>query len=284
MSVIIGIMIGATVATVVRYFEAPQTTPMSGFIAVVLTAFACFGAALVMLAEPWPNEERYLIRLIWLLGFVYGGMTFTWLAGRFIHDPADLKNPVITMLIAVLSFQGLALVLVSFFLRQHSTGWREGFGLDVQPGHALLIGAGMGIVALYPVLRLNELCFYLFDRLTLHPQEQQTVEILRHAESLFGRIASGIATILIAPVGEEIIFRGILYPWAKRRFSQPLALWGTAILFGAIHLNLSSFLPLTLLAVLLVWLYEFTGNLLAPIMVHCIFNGVNFILLFYQQK
>src|SRR5207253_10968514 len=108
-------------------------------------------------------------------------------------------------------------------------------------------------LVLYPVLRLNELCFQLFDKLTLHPQEQQTVEILRHAESLFGRVTSGIATILIAPIGEEVIFRGILYPLAKRRFSQPLAWWGTAILFGAIHLNLSSFIPLTLLAVLLVW-------------------------------
>ncbi|HEY1490300.1 MAG TPA: hypothetical protein VGF90_04600, partial [Verrucomicrobiae bacterium] len=100
MSVIVGIMMGAVVAAVVRYFETPQTLSMIGFIAVALTAFVCFGVAIVMLARPWPNEEQYLIQLIYLLGCIYGGITFTWLAGRFIHDPADLKNPVITMLIA----------------------------------------------------------------------------------------------------------------------------------------------------------------------------------------
>src|SRR6185312_6169638 len=101
--------------------------------------------------------------------------------------------------------------------------------------------------------------------LTLHPQQQQAVEILRHTETLLSRVVSGIATVLLAPVGEEVVFRGILYPWAKRKFSPAIALWGTAIVFGAIHLNLSSFIPLTILALVLVWLYEYTGNLLAPI-------------------
>ena len=143
---------------------------------------------------------------------------------------------------------------------------------------------GVGILTLYPAWVLQDVSIRLFETLRLHPQTQQTVEILRHTTGLTGRIASGIATILIAPIGEEILFRGILYPWAKRRFSQQLALWGTAILFGAIHANLASFVPLTMLAVLLVWLYEYTGNLLAPIAVHCVFNAANFVALYYQRN
>jgi len=271
------------VAAVIRFFQTTHTSRVDEFLALAGAAFASYVAAIVLLSRPWPAEPE-VARLVILLALIYCGFFFTWAASHLIKGDPELKNPVVAMCIAVLAFQGLALLLVPFFLRQHLTGWFEGFGLNLYPGQSLLIGIGVGILVLYPILRLNELCFELFDKLTLHPQEQQTVEILRHADTLLGRAASGIATVLIAPIGEEIIFRGILYPWAKRRFSQQVALWGTAIFFGVIHANLSSFLPLTLLAVILVGLYEYTGNLLAPIAVHFVFNGANFVALFYQQK
>jgi uncharacterized protein len=282
-SVVIGILIGAVVTMVIQYFGIPQTSSVSEFLLLATVAFASYVAAIVILSRPWPADPK-VARLIILLALVYLGFFFTWAAGRFIKGNTELRNPVVAMLIAVLAFQGLTLVLIPFFLRQHDTGWFEGFGLDRQPVQSLLIGIGIGALVLWPVLSLNDLCFHLFERLTLHPQEQQTVEILRHADTLLGRAVSGIATVLIAPIGEEIIFRGILYPWVKRKFSQTVALWGTAVLFGAIHANLSSFVPLTLLALILVGLYEYTGNLLAPIAVHFVFNGANFVALFYQQN
>ena len=282
-SVIIGIMMGAVVATVIRYFETPQTSSLAEFLALAAAAFGSYVAAIVMLARPWPDDPN-IVRLVVLFTLIYLGFFLTWAASKLIKGEVELKNPVIAMLIAVLAFQGLALLLTHFFLRQHYSSWLEGFGFNIHPGQSLLIGVGIGILVVYPVLLLNDLCFHLFERLTLHPQEQQAVEILRGAETLLGRAASGIATVFIAPLGEEIIFRGILYPWAKRKFPQQAALWGTAILFGAIHFNLSSFLPLVMLAVVLVWLYEYTGNLLAPIAVHVVFNGANFIALFFQQK
>jgi len=276
------LMLGGLAVMVARYFEVRQNSSPIVFVAFSAAAFVFIASAMVMLFRPWSNEQRYLFNLIVLLVCIYGGMLFIWLAGRLIHGKIELENQVETMLIAVITFQGAALVFVHFFLREHSTKWVEGFGLDLRPGHVLLIGACVGILTLYPAWILQDVSIQLFEALKLHPQTQQTVEILRHTTGLSGRIASGIATILVAPIGEEIIFRGILYPWAKRRFSQQIALWGTAILFGAIHVNLASFIPLTLLAVLLAWLYEYTGNLLAPIAVHCVFNAANFIALYYQ--
>jgi|GEM_PF-136196 len=286
-SVIIGIMTGAVITMVVRYFETPETSSVYEFLALSAGAFLAYVAAIVLLFRAWPLEDIHEInetKLILLLAMVFSGMFLTYFAGRQIKGGIELKNPVVAMSIAVLTFQGVALLLVHFFLRQHHTGWAEGLGFDRNPSQSLLIGIGAGILVLYPVLRLNELCFHLFERLTLHPQEQQAVEILRQANTFLGRAVSFVGTVLIAPAGEEILFRGVLYPWAKRKFSQSAALWGTALLFGFIHVNLSSFIPLTLLAVILVLLYEYTGNLLAPIAVHCVFNGANFIALFYQQK
>ncbi|HEY4416183.1 MAG TPA: CPBP family intramembrane glutamic endopeptidase [Verrucomicrobiae bacterium] len=278
------LMLGGLTAMVARYFETPQNSSPIVFVALAVAAFVFTVAAMVMFFRSWSDDERYLFNLLVLLVCIYGGMIFLWLAGRLIHGKIELENQVESMLIAVITFQGTALVFVHFFLREHSMKWAQGFGLNLRPGHALLLGACVGILTPYPAWILQDVSIRLFETLRLHPQAQQTVEILRHTIGLSGRITSGIATIMIAPIGEEIIFRGIFYPWAKRKFSQQIALWGTALLFGAVHANLASFIPLTLLAVVLVWLYEYTGTLLAPIAVHCVFNAANFVALYYQRN
>jgi membrane protease YdiL (CAAX protease family) len=79
-----------------------------------------------------------------------------------------------------------------------------------------------------------------------------------------------------APLLEEILFRGILYPTVKRMVRPGLAVCLTAILFGAFHINLMAFISLTFLGVALTWLYEVTDNLLAPILAHSLFNLANF--------
>jgi membrane protease YdiL (CAAX protease family) len=98
------------------------------------------------------------------------------------------------------------------------------------------------------------------------------------------RLALGLVTILLVPVAEEIFFRGILYPWLKQIGFPRLALWGTAVMFAALHMNLVTFVPLMILALVLTSLYERTENLLAPIAAHGLFNAMNFALLYWLQE
>jgi membrane protease YdiL (CAAX protease family) len=60
-------------------------------------------------------------------------------------------------------------------------------------------------------------------------------------------------------------------------------LWGTSLVFALTHANVATFLPLTFLAMVLVFLYERTGNLLAPIAAHSLFNAANYFALIYQD-
>src|SRR5262249_9857803 len=92
----------------------------------------------------------------------------------------------------------------------------------------------------------------------------------------------GVGTIAVAPFAEEILFRGILYPWIKAAGFPRIALWVTAIAFGAVHMNVMNFLPLFVLALVLTLLYEKTNNLMAPIAAHSLFNAVNFVMLLLQ--
>ena len=63
-----------------------------------------------------------------------------------------------------------------------------------------------------------------------------------------------------------------------------LALVLSSILFGLIHVNLMTFVPLTLFAVVLALLYERTGTLLAPMAAHAFFNAINFYLFILTAK
>ncbi|HTL16706.1 MAG TPA: CPBP family intramembrane glutamic endopeptidase, partial [Patescibacteria group bacterium] len=114
----------------------------------------------------------------------------------------------------------------------------------------------------------------------LKPEEQESVQTLQLAVTWLPRVVLGVVTILLAPAAEELVFRGILYPAIKKAGFPRLALWGTALLFAAVHMNLVTFIPLAVLALGLTLLYERTDNLLASITAHALFNLMNFAMLY----
>ena len=158
------------------------------------------------------------------------------------------------------------------FLREHQVSWAEGFGFRNQWGRAVLLGILIALIFLPLGWGLQQACGQLMTHVPyfkLQPQEQLAVQALRVATSWWNRLVLGAATILLAPVAEEMLFRGILYPAIKQAGFPRLALWGTALLFAAMHLELSlTFVPLLVLALVLTLLYERTNNLLAPIAAH----------------
>jgi hypothetical protein len=282
-SVIVCVMIGAVVSAVINYFSGPHQQSRALFLAGTIGAVACFAGALIVLGRPWPFE-KFLRKLLALLICIYLGFFLMWVIGRLTGEHDDLQSSTLRILIGVLAFQGAAIVLVHFFLRQHHLTWAEGFGFKNNPGQALTLGACVGLASLPVIWTLQAISADVLQKLSFHPQEQETVSLLRATDAWSNRALMGIATVLIAPVAEEIIFRGILYPAVKRAGYPRLALWGTSILFGLIHVNLGTFVPLTFLAVVLAYLYEYTGNLLACITVHCVFNAANFVALYFFQK
>jgi membrane protease YdiL (CAAX protease family) len=54
-------------------------------------------------------------------------------------------------------------------------------------------------------------------------------------------------------------------------------------LFALVHGTAAIFIPLFVLALALTWVYEKTGNLLAPIVVHSLFNSANLVILLMQK-
>jgi len=117
------------------------------------------------------------------------------------------------------------------------------------------------------------------------PHAQDAVQALQDPSvPVAEKIVFGLLAIVLAPLVEESLFRGILYPAVKQLGYPRLALWGTSVLFGALHVNEPTFLPLVVFGLVLVRLYENFGNLLAPIVAHGFFNAANFAVLMFQDR
>ena len=88
------------------------------------------------------------------------------------------------------------------------------------------------------------------------------------------------AAVILAPIVEELIFRGCLYRFLKSQTTVLPAQIASGILFSMIHWNLLSFLPLVLVGIFLARIYEKTGSILVAIWFHAFFNAFSLSMLF----
>jgi uncharacterized protein len=78
---------------------------------------------------------------------------------------------------------------------------------------------------------------------------------------------------IAAPLFEEFFFRGFLLPSLTRYVPVWAAIGLSGLLFGVAHLSLSEILPLTSLGIILGTIYVRTRNLLAPMLLHSLWNS-----------
>ncbi len=184
------------------------------------------------------------------------------------------------VLLGTLGFQGAAWLLILFFLRQHQAGWREAFGFrGPQLPRALLLAVPAVIILLPVALGLQQVSAVVLTKLGWQPEDQIAVTLLANTKSWWMRVYLGAFAVVLAPVAEEFIFRGMLYPFVKQLGWPRLAWVGVSFAFALIHDDAATFVPLLVLALALTWLYEKTDNLLAPITAHALFNATNLIVL-----
>lgn len=111
---------------------------------------------------------------------------------------------------------------------------------------------------------------------------QKAVEDMKSASSIPVIVLSVILACVVAPLVEELLFRGYFYGVVKRFTSPLFAATVTSALFAVVHVNLPALVPLWLFALILTLSYEATRCLWVPICIHAMFNGINIVLLFWE--
>ena len=81
----------------------------------------------------------------------------------------------------------------------------------------------------------------------------------------------------VAPVWEETIFRGFLLPSFTRYFRMDVSILSSSLIFALAHFSMERLIPLTFLGVLMCVVYLRSKNILAPIILHSLWNAFAFV-------
>jgi uncharacterized protein len=224
------------------------------------------------------DESRFPGWVTWTAGDAWVGLLIGVFAG-FLLAPAlvlpfdtDLSSD--AALLAAQSLLGLTLMAVAIGV---ATRWSFKPLGDVLRRLGLRSFRPSAIGWMFLAMFAYYLVAGLFATYVLEPEQEDIGETLGVGDETL--LVSILAVVLIAglaPIAEEIFFRGFLFGGLRKRFP----LWPAAILagviFGAIHAptGVTAVIPLAALGVAFCWLYEKTGSLWPSVIGHAINNGL----------
>jgi len=234
------------------------------------------GAGLRGLGEapsPFIHASTHRIMVVWFLGHVVIAGTLSTLALAMGATPqAQALNVSMQSLLS----GGLGVWLIQRWARRDQDMvvlWiplRIGFSPSTGglPGLVAWVvgGLSMGLVLVVSGTLLSAMT------LGENSSTQSALELFSEHSSFEVRAALAVSAVVFAPIFEEIVFRGFLYRNLRDIVGQTPAMLLTGFLFGLIHLDLHLVLPLTGLGFALCLLFERSGSLLAPILVHAAWN------------
>lgn len=261
------------------------------------------------------KERGYLSSLLILFGFISIGFVLasliqagilTWATVRNLEGNFDLEtfsrgmsgltdSPSGWWMLVIL--QGLSSMILFIFTALAYWYWIEqksirDFSSQPVPVPAIFIFVFVLQIAFLPfnsyLASMNEY-FPLPHRLSrlesvlkeMERSAQQITEFLAKTDTLPQLFMNILVIGVIAGIGEELIFRGIiLRKMLKKLNNVHQAVWYSAILFSAIHFQFYGFLPRVMLGALFGYLYVWTGNIRIPIAAH-IFNNTLAVILFH---
>ncbi|MTI95342.1 MAG: CPBP family intramembrane metalloprotease [Firmicutes bacterium] len=216
-------------------------------------------------AIPWGAREVFVYILL-LVAALIALIFLTSLLG-FLLVPL---SPMLAILLAALA-QGAVMVALIFLPRgvRGKEAWRNlGLGAISRIPWLKGLGGGLGLLA----------ASWLYGLVVSHFVEevptQAIIEQFMEFQTLSGMLVFGFLVVILAPVTEELVFRGFIFGGVRNN----LGFWGAALFsslaFTVIHLSFHwvPFIQILILGVGLAWLYEASRNLLAPMLAHAVYN------------
>ena len=227
-------------------------------------------------------KKKILVTVLMLL-FVFGvsiGIQYLfayiglWIFGR----PAMVSSVGTAVFYAVC--YSATLVIVIFLPKILYDKWktnRDQIGLNGLPTWTDIGLAPLGYIATIILAHVVTAIFSFFPWFDAN-QAQQTgfSDYLVDWE----RVVAFIALVIIAPIVEEVIFRGWLYGKLRRRYAMPISILLTSVLFGVVHLQWNVGVNVFATSIILCGLREITGTVYSGILLHMLKNGIAFFLLY----
>jgi membrane protease YdiL (CAAX protease family) len=263
-----------------------------------------------MSSRPFANADPFLKFLVlFLLSFMGVGVFMLMANGlvnalwgiSFFSDPTliqDYANPQIVQINRVLLlFQHLGMFIIPsvIFAMLVSKSWVKYLGFK-RPDLKVAIAGALIMISSLPLINalswLNQLVQFPESLAGIEQvfvgMEESAAELTKaitETDSLSILIFNLLLVAIIPALGEEMIFRGLVLPIFKKWTGKlHLAVWLSALLFSAMHMQFFGFLPRLVLGAVLGYLYVWSRSLWVPILAHFTNNALALILIFYMAK
>jgi membrane protease YdiL (CAAX protease family) len=224
---------------------------------------------------PWPAWTAPVALLV--------GFTATFVGGAVIIAAAavggaDFEDPPPGVLIASTVFQDVALIGSAWIfarIKSAATPWHFGF----RPPR-VWISVGLVVAGYFVFLMLTGIWIAVMDGLGVDVDSDNDLPGELGAEdSVVALIAVGLLVTVVAPIAEEVFFRGFFFTALRNWKGVPLATLLTGLVFGGIHVGSSPavfLVPLAIFGAVLCLVYWLADSLLPCIVLHAINNSVAF--------
>lgn len=232
--------------------------------------------------RPWTRKEAAPLLALLLVFYVSGGLLRP--AARALSgEPLDETTAWVVTQGLLLHLVGLGFVAYTLLRRRLS--WAEAFGLERRgwPKYAAL-GVAFYLAAI-PFLAFYSMLYQFFLRsLGFEILPQDVAVVFAKEPSFWMRLYFLSLAVVVAPVFEEVLFRGIGLPLLARKIGLMPAVFAVSAIFALVHFHMASLLPLFVIAVAFSLGYIYSGSLAVPIVMHAVFNTVNLALLMVLRE
>lgn len=223
---------------------------------------------------PFDVYSTQRVMVVWLLGFM-GISMLVW--SIFAGAGGGPQMMALGMATITLLNGGLTLFLIQRFgrnlgdLRPLKVPLRLGFSSSAGGPIGLALWCLGGIAVMLVVV--TGASILNVSLLGAEPDSQQpAMEMALTTGSVGQLIIIGSSVVIFAPLFEEILFRGFLYRNLRERTGPVFAMLTSGFIFGLFHLDPVRIIPLAAIGATLAWLYERSGTLVVPIVVHALWN------------
>jgi len=225
--------------------------------------------SVVVLPPPWPGRTGIRV-LIW--GGALGAITLTVLYVASSFGPDRPYSRVLIGAATNLSFVPLIALASRYLIRPSGLRLSESFGLVPTPD-----GARRLVLVVLTLLALGQVGEGVIDLagrwlgFSAHWTEWFDRDLVWGSRTVVGLTV--FDTVVLTPVFEEIVFRGLLFATLRRRFGVGSAAVLSAAIFAVAHgYGVLGFAAVFWSGLLWAWAYERTGSLLPSMAVHAADN------------
>ena len=226
------------------------------------------------------NWKDLLIIFFGILGILFLGVLIfiliNFISGEKLED---LVEPTITQTLLLTSLEAIALILgvYLFGIRRRNYKW-DAVGIRSTTWPWVLISITVTLILIPVVSLVTLLILFLSGQPMENPQLDFLLpEGLSAMNAIFMLILAGI----IAPFGEELLFRGVLYTFLRERWGIWLGVMVSSLIFGVIHGNLAVGITGFLLGIVAALVFEYSKSLWTAVIVHAINNSLKIALLYF---